>query len=376
MRILHCIPSLGGGGAERQLSYLANELVRLGHAVHIAYLQPGANYSHFTSRAGITLHRLVNSPPSSNTGRNWVNYDPRVCFRLLRIIQRLRPDVVQTWAPQMHILAGAACTLLRIPWGLREAANKAAYPDGWKSSFTRWVGQKATFIVSNSIHGDRYWAEMGYVNDHFVIRNCVGVQEIDAAAPAAPGYRHSILFAGRFEAEKNIFAMVRALIEAFSLDASLTALLCGDGPLRAEAERLVDRHALADRIRFAGFRLDLWSLMKSSDLLISVSHFEGCPNSVLEAMACQCPVLVSDIPEHREILDSDTATFVDRHNISDIAAAILRTIADPDRKARASRARQIVERMSVEEMARQYESLYEQVSRSTRIPEGEHAIVP
>ena len=37
MRILHVIPNLSGGGAERQLSYLAPELVRMGHEVHIAY---------------------------------------------------------------------------------------------------------------------------------------------------------------------------------------------------------------------------------------------------------------------------------------------------------------------------------------------------
>ena len=41
MHILHIIPNLSGGGAERQLSYLAPELVRLGHDVHVVYSREG-----------------------------------------------------------------------------------------------------------------------------------------------------------------------------------------------------------------------------------------------------------------------------------------------------------------------------------------------
>ena len=43
MRILHCIPSMLGGGAERQLCYLAAGLVRLGHQVDVVYMLEGPN---------------------------------------------------------------------------------------------------------------------------------------------------------------------------------------------------------------------------------------------------------------------------------------------------------------------------------------------
>ena len=44
MKILNIIPGLGGGGAERQLSYLAPHMAQVGHEVHIAYIHEGANF--------------------------------------------------------------------------------------------------------------------------------------------------------------------------------------------------------------------------------------------------------------------------------------------------------------------------------------------
>src|SRR5687768_12082661 len=67
-RVLHCIPSLAGGGAERQLAYLSRELDALGWDVHIASVHEGPSLRLFAG-SGATLHLI-------DTSRS--KYDPRL----------------------------------------------------------------------------------------------------------------------------------------------------------------------------------------------------------------------------------------------------------------------------------------------------------
>jgi len=51
-----------------------------------------------------------------------------------------------------------------------------------------------------------------------------------------------------------------------------------------------------------GFVDNVADYLRAADIFVSASLTEGCPNAVMEAMACGLPVILSDIPPHREIL--------------------------------------------------------------------------
>src|SRR4051794_3208157 len=106
MRILHCILSMHGGGAEQQLRDLAPALATRGHDVHVAVIFPGVHSAGLTPKC--TVHEL---------GARG-NRDPHIVSRIFNCMRRLRPDLVQTWLTHMDIVAGASATLLRIPWVL------------------------------------------------------------------------------------------------------------------------------------------------------------------------------------------------------------------------------------------------------------------
>jgi glycosyltransferase involved in cell wall biosynthesis len=349
---------MAGGGAERQLTYLAAEFVRMGCDVHVAVIQDGPNASRLEA-TGATLHRL----------RALGNYDPQILWQLLRTIGRVKPDVVQCWLLQMEVLGGVAALVTGTPWVFCERASEEAYSDSFKMWLRVRVGRRATAIVSNSETGDRYWARRtGDRVRRCVIPNCLPFAEIAATQPASPGDfgvttgEPIVLAAGRLEAQKNFETLVRALRRVVA-KRPVQAICCGDGSLRGLIEGLVEENNLADRVRIVGYVSNLWSLMKRADLTVSVSWFEGSPNVVLEAMACGCPLVVSDIPTHRELLDEDAAILVDPGDPQCVADAIIQVLSDPEAaRKRARTAQDRVRRYSPATVARKYADLYRELA--------------
>jgi glycosyltransferase involved in cell wall biosynthesis len=140
---------------------------------------------------------------------------------------------------------------------------------------------------------------------------------------------------------------------------NVSALLCGEGAMRPAIERLIAEGGLEGRVRLAGYASNLWSLMKRASVFVSPSRFEGSPNVVLEAMACGCPLIVSDIPTHRELLDETCAIFVAPDDPELIARALERVIADPEEAARrAAVARLRAERYASPLIAQRYLAIY------------------
>jgi glycosyltransferase involved in cell wall biosynthesis len=115
-----------------------------------------------------------------------------------------------------------------------------------------------------------------------------------------------VLYAGRMDAGKNVEGVLAALSHLGDA-VPFVAVICGDGPRRPRLERMACEMGIAHRTVFKGYVDNLWELLRRADAFVSLSRFEGCPNVVLEAMACGCPLIVSDIPAHREMLDERSA---------------------------------------------------------------------
>jgi glycosyltransferase involved in cell wall biosynthesis len=156
-----------------------------------------------------------------------------------------------------------------------------------------------------------------------------------------------VIFAGRFHSQKDVPGLLQKLDyvrKRTRLEFRLT--LVGDGPQRREVETIAANLSWGQVIDFPGWlpKEALREAYQESDLFINLSHYEGLPNTVLEAMACGLVVIVSDIPAHREIIThGETGMLV---SISDPIALgdSLRSLISDDllRQRIASRARQMV----------------------------------
>jgi glycosyltransferase involved in cell wall biosynthesis len=348
---------MGGGGAERQLTYLARGLAAAGWEVHVALLF-GGPYLQTLRRSGAVIHVM----PVAH------NYDPRLLMRIGRVIDAVAPAVVQTWMPLMDIAGGFVSSVKGVPWILSERSSNQDYLSPAKRLLRDASARRATAIVSNSRAGERYWASRIPSGSRFVIENALPLEEMEAipAADLTPfrGMETTrlIVAAGRYDPGKNYVALVQAL-QIVDRARDIKALFCGEGPSEPAIRAAIELAGLTDRVFLAGFRQDVWGLMKAADLYVSISHFEGRANTVMEAAACGLPLVLSDIPEHREMFGDDAAWFVDRHDPALVAQTIEEVLADPAAaRSRAVRATRTARQWTVEAMTACYAAVYDEIA--------------
>ncbi len=148
----------------------------------------------------------------------------------------------------------------------------------------------------------------GHGLEPLVIRNGVDTATFRPPAPdergivrqqlgIAPGARAGVCI-GALAHRKDPLAVVRA-VRAID-DPTLVMTFVGAG----ELEEALRRASAGDpRIRFAGQTDSVLPFLMAADFLVSASISEGLPNSVLEALACGLPVILSDIASHVEVLE-------------------------------------------------------------------------
>jgi glycosyltransferase involved in cell wall biosynthesis len=361
LQILHCIPGLHGGGAERQLSYLCDALQAKGIDVHVAYhlheptLKEGGSSS-------ATIHKL----PS------YGNHDPRLLWELVKVVRRIKPDVIQTWLLQMDVLGGLAAVVTGTPLLMTERSIAAAYGGFWKGGLRNWIGRRAALVVANSRGGREYWVSRKRFRPTEVVPNAVPVAKIQQEFAAYPETCDAgtgegteiLLFAGRYSAEKNLFKLLDALGIVLSRRPKAIALLYGGGPLKGALVKRVKLHRMEDRIKILDYTEHLWRWMKRASVFVSVSLFEGSPNVVAEAAAAGCPLVLSDIQPHRELFGDNAARFVSFDQPTEIASGILDVLQNPEgAKAKAHAAYEIVSGFTVDSLADRYLNLYNLVAK-------------
>ena len=107
----------------------------------------------------------------------------------------------------------------------------------------------------------------------------------------------------RVDRALEVFRLIRQRVRA-------RFALVGDGPVRAEIERLVNEAGLQDDVVFLGERQDLVGLLSSADLFLLPSAQESFGLAALEAMACEVPVVASNVGGLPEIIEDGVTGFV------------------------------------------------------------------
>ena len=165
---------------------------------------------------------------------------------------------------------------------------------------------------------------------------------------------------------KNPFSVLTAFCQ--SADPGSRLVYMGDGRLRPSLIAGSKELGFENQIEFTGLipRDRVFEYLLNADLFVSASRGEGLPVSVLEAMACGCPVILSDIPPHREIAEGiDFIPLINPDDTAGFAREIKKYKEMPasERTAIGEKCRKLVEeRFSLSTMHTGYAEVYRKVT--------------
>ncbi len=203
------------------------------------------------------------------------------------------------------------------------------------------------------------------------IQNGINLSRVDEAPVVEKPRSFTALTVARLVPVKNLSTAIRAAHAC--KDPTAMFILVGEGPLRSALTKEVEELGVQDRVQFTGLlpRDEALSRMKSSDLFVSTSLGEGLPVAVLEAMACRLPVILSDIPPHREIAQgSSFIPLVPPNDPDGFKREIERFQGMPqeERHDIGRKCRKIIEeRFDLWRMLSDYDREYSRVSRAWKI---------
>lgn len=357
MKILQLITSLRVGGAEMLAVQMADMLRLRGHEVGIAVLDgERTSLSEQAKSKGIPVIRLGGSA-----------YNPLAILKIARLMKGY--DVVhahnaspQFFAAIASLFAGKGAKLATTE---HNTTNRRRGSRLWRLA-DRWMYGRYSMIACIAEPArDNLSRHLGRYEDRMtVIHNGIDLEAFRDPAPCPDARRDNckcnIIMVAGFREQKDQDTLIRAV--ALLPESRFHLWLVGDGSRRPQLEALIKSERAEDRCTLLGLRSDVPSLLRTADITVMSSHYEGLSLSSVEGMAAGKPMIASDVPGLKEVVGGAGILFPEGD--SQELARILAKLAD-DRSFYDAIAAQCLERArqyDIRKMIDRYENLYHQVT--------------
>jgi glycosyltransferase involved in cell wall biosynthesis len=262
---------------------------------------------------------------------------PLLAFNLKRIIRQYKPDLIHAGPVQSCAFVSALTgfhPLITMSWGYDMLQD--AHRSRWWAWATRYTLSRSDYFICDAhITRDRAVCH-GMHPDHTAIFPWgVDIQYFAPGVPDDQRKNNFVLFCNRsWEPLYGVDIVARAFVKVARQHPDVDLILLGSGSQAALLRGILDGGGVLDRVQFGGkvSQVELPYWYHQADLYISASHVDGSSVSLMEAMACGLPVIVSDIPGNREwVTDNDNGWLFRDGDVDDLAARIVQALEQRQR---------------------------------------------
>lgn len=359
--VLH---DLRGGGAEKMMVRLANQLAEDGDQVEMILLTAGGVNKPFLNQS-VTLVEL-------NSTRTLSAFSP-----LRKHLKDSKPDGILAALTHVNVITSIVCASLgwlprlsvseRNTFSLDRKVNnglvmKATYAI---APFIYRLLPNPVIAVSKGVADDLVACsvvrqqDVSTASNPVITTQTLNAAKQDAKHPWLTNKEHKTIVAvGRLSDQKG-FDM---LIDAFSMVSKqfkARLVIFGEGELRAPLQSQIDRLKLTEYVDLAGYTENPIAEIKQADLFVLSSRFEGSPNVLVEAMSVGCKVIAFDCPSGpmETLQGGDVAPLVECKNVTVLAQTMVTELATDNSQQNRNRIIQAVERFSAQNSAKEYRHL-------------------
>jgi glycosyltransferase involved in cell wall biosynthesis len=330
LRVAFIAGSLGQGGTEKQLLYLARELRRASVDARVLTLTRGEFYEEAFADAGV---------PVEWAGRHRL---PMRLGELAAAVNRFGPHIVQAVHFFTNVYA-VWCARLQGSVGIGAIRGDGWFDMGECGIWGRPLLRLPRSLVANSRAAVRHAEEAGIDPARLhLLANVIDLEQFDrrsgprrgAGAAGAAGSASAdasgcvAVAVGRLASIKCFHHFLGALARARRGGGRLRGVIVGDGPERERLETLAGTLGLLpDGVRFLGACDNVPGVLASADMIVLTSRQEGFPNVLLEAMAARLPAITTPVGDAPLLVDNGHTGFVVPFGDEDLLAARMMALA-------------------------------------------------
>ena len=360
MKILHVITSLRMGGAEKLVSEIVPLFRDKGHEVDVlAFDGVDTPFKQSLLNKGIKVYSF---------GENCFVYNPLFIFKLMRMMKQYDVVHAHNTAPQLFAAIGSCFNSVKMITTEHSTSNHRR-DSGIFKHIDRWMYNRYDSIIC--ISNMTYTNLINYLGSSrariITIENGIDVKKYIVSQPLSQVLKNSnrfiITMVAGFRYQKDYETAIRAM--ALLDKTKYEMWFVGDGERRPEIEKYICKYGVSDNIRLWGFRSDVNSILKSSDVVLQSSHIEGFGLAAVEGMAVGKPVIATNIPGLGQVVDGAGILF-QHENEHELATAITLLYSDLDFYSLiASKCTKRALDYDISKMVQKYDHLYREVNRNT-----------
>lgn len=305
LRVAFVAGTLGMGGAEKQMVYMARALSEAGLDVQVYRLTEGEHYQAVLAQHGIPTV--------------WIGQSANPIRRLAALVRELRkfrPHILESAHFFTNIYAGLAAPLVKCLsiGAIRSDTSREFKEHGlWSRSLLRLPDA----LIANSYAARQTAVQSGVAESKIsVLYNVIDLDDFDRKASQEVDFtRRDDQVVAALVANlipfKRVERFLDALAEARKQAPELIGMVVGDGRSLPELEeRARQLGLLPGGVQFLGRRKDVPGLLAQADFLMLTSDHEGIPNVLLEAMAGSLPVITTPTGDAARIVKDGLSGYV------------------------------------------------------------------